>query len=423
MFFTSPQKKMQRTAENWLRLAEKVYHYRCDLLKDSELNELAAATGQLRESLRKKEDAARLRIAAERMEDVLRKYGGAYYQRSGWTENIEVLLVAAILAIGIRTYFIQPFKIPTNSMWPTYFGMTHEVYTDGDDQPGKAAHLFRRVAFGAKRYSVKAPVSGEIQLAVQMQNTQPYRPYLPIERTTGRKWVVWPTPLLSYRFYVGDSPVQIAVPPDFQMESVFLEAFFPDSPSLEAVVREALTRENLRPGGEIRIGTGRTVQAGESALEFDILTGDQLFVDRMSYHFKHPKIGDGFVFRTGDIAGLNAPDGTPDDKYYIKRLVGIPGDTLQIDTPVLLRNGEPISGKPVFEKLNQQEGRYTGYVAMGMLEPGRKIEVPEDSFFALGDNSPNSLDSRAWGYVPANAVVGRSLFIYYPFTKRWGPAR
>jgi signal peptidase I len=49
--------------------------------------------------------------------------------------------------------------------------------------------------------------------------------------------------------------------------------------------------------------------------------------------------------------------------------------------------------------------------------------VPEDKYFALGDNSGNSQDGRYWDFVPAKDVVGRPVFVYYPFTSRWGPAR
>jgi signal peptidase I len=49
--------------------------------------------------------------------------------------------------------------------------------------------------------------------------------------------------------------------------------------------------------------------------------------------------------------------------------------------------------------------------------------VPAQAFFALGDNSRDSQDGRYWGFVPEKDVIGRPLFIYYPFTRRWGPAR
>jgi signal peptidase I len=53
---------------------------------------------------------------------------------------------------------------------------------------------------------------------------------------------------------------------------------------------------------------------------------------------------------------------------------------------------------------------------------GVKVEIPPDRYMAMGDNSASSLDSRYWGSIPAKDVVGRPLLIYYPFTKRWGPA-
>jgi signal peptidase I len=57
------------------------------------------------------------------------------------------------------------------------------------------------------------------------------------------------------------------------------------------------------------------------------------------------------------------------------------------------------------------------------LGRGQTLTVPPHAFFALGDNSFNSADGRYWGFVPAADVVGRPLFVYYPFTRRWGPAR
>jgi signal peptidase I len=419
--FSSEQKKMRRSAENWLRLSEKVYHYRRDLLKEREVQELLGASTHLQETLRRDEDASRIRMASERLEDVLRKYGGAYYRKYAWTDNVEVLLVAAILAIGIRTFFVQPFKIPTNSMWPTYHGMTHEIFESREEAPGAAGRLFRGMAYGARRYYVESPAAGELQIAVHRDS-----PRLAGQRVRGRRWLVFPAEFVEYYLYVGGTPVAVRVPAEFQLESVLRDLFFPEAPAFEYGVAEAVrSGRNVAagPGGTLLISTGRHVQSAEQLVHFDILTGDQLFVDRASYHFVRPKIGDSIVFRTGEIPGLRGPGGVQEDKYYIKRLVGLPGDTLEIQAPTLLRNGEPIDGRPVFEKINTREGTYTGYAAEGMLAPGRTVRVQENRYYALGDNSANSLDSRAWGFVPEDAVVGRSLFIYYPFTKRWGPAK
>jgi signal peptidase I len=117
-------------------------------------------------------------------------------------------------------------------------------------------------------------------------------------------------------------------------------------------------------------------------------------------------------------------------QYYIKRLVGTPGDTLEIKPPVLWLNGKPIEGSSAFQKNANQEGLYPGYTYANdrygielLTGPGVTYTVPAKSYFAMGDNSPRSQDSRYWGIVPDKDVVGRPLFIYYPLTSRWGPAR
>ena len=169
----------------------------------------------------------------------------------------------------------------------------------------------------------------------------------------------------------------------------------------------------------------RQAERGKAFLSFDILTGDLLFVDRISYHFVDPKVGDGFVFRTGAISELPAqlPPGTPPDQYYIKRLVGKPGDKLEIRDFTLYRNGAPITGAAAFDHNAKRENNYPGYRAIGRLAPTRTVEVPRDGFFALGDNSASSLDGRFWGFVPNKDVVGRPLLVYFPLTSHWGPSR
>ena len=89
----------------------------------------------------------------------------------------------------------------------------------------------------------------------------------------------------------------------------------------------------------------------------------------------------------------------------------------------------PITGADAFEFNAKRQGKYRGYFnadpRMGAkyLQAGEKLTVPPDGFFAMGDNSGNSQDGRYWGFVPLKDAIGRPLFIYYPFTKRWGPAR
>src|SRR5688500_7577163 len=119
-FFASQEKKMRENASNWLELADKVYHYRRDVLPASEITELQARTSDLQKAVKERAGAEKLKLEIERLEEVLRRTGGSIYPKTAVTENIEFFLVAALVILGIRTYFVQPFKIPTNSMWPTY---------------------------------------------------------------------------------------------------------------------------------------------------------------------------------------------------------------------------------------------------------------------------------------------------------------
>jgi signal peptidase I len=99
------------------------------------------------------------------------------------------------------------------------------------------------------------------------------------------------------------------------------------------------------------------------------------------------------------------------------------GDILQVQGTTLYRNGRPIEGAEAFEFNRKQVNQYPGYVSDGSLEEGYTTEVPEHCYFAMGDNSPNSYDSRGWGFVPDREVIGKAVFILYPFTRRWGCAK
>jgi signal peptidase I len=132
------------------------------------------------------------------------------------------------------------------------------------------------------------------------------------------------------------------------------------------------------------------------------------------------------VFRTSSVPGL--ANTSERDKYYVKRLVGEGGDTLQVHFPALYRNGKPIEGADAFEFNARQVGDYEGYLpsvegARNAAPLDEPFTLPPDTYFAMGDNSDESSDSRVWGIVPEDAVIGRPLFIYWPFAQHFGPAR
>jgi len=436
-FFSSPDAKMRETAAHWLEIADKVLDFRSDVMPATAGALLRTQTELLRRQVKEKAAAVVLKSTIETLEEMLQKNGGAIYPKSALVENVEFLLVAAIVIIGIRTYFVQPFKIPTNSMWPTYNGMTAQVYERTADEPGPLAVAARAVAFGAWPHRLDAPVDGEILVPLGGLER---RDQVHCRIVPGRTWLVLPTQLREYTLLVGDRPVTVRLPLDFDFDWVVGDTFFDGRKSkepgywLKGVSQKIAAREyedRMVDGQMIRcVRTGHFVKAGERILSFDEVTGDQLFVDRISFNFMRPVVGQGFVFWTGNIHSEHMQDsaGNQIEQYYIKRLVGSPGDTLEIHEPMIFRNGRPITGSTAFEMNAKREGQYAGYFngpmrARFLTSDDSKVQIPADNYFAMGDNSGHSADSRYWGFVPAKDVIGRPLFIYFPLSRHWGPAR
>jgi signal peptidase I len=159
----------------------------------------------------------------------------------------------------------------------------------------------------------------------------------------------------------------------------------------------------------------------------------------VTYNFRAPRRGEIIVFKTRGIEGL------PQDQFYIKRMVAMGEEAVQVgDDRHLVINGKRLdSSTPHFEKVytfdpNEppRESHYSGHVnekvhltyypdASQPLAPrfpdGSTVyNVQPQHYMVMGDNTMNSLDSRAWGDFPATNVIGRSFFIYWPITDRFG---
>jgi len=125
---------------------------------------------------------------------------------------------------------------------------------------------------------------------------------------------------------------------------------------------------------------------------------DKIFVDKLSYRFHSPKRGDIIVFKY------------PLDrkKDFVKRLAGLPGEALEIRKGVLVVNGKPMTDPP-FSK-----NTYYNVEDWKFGKSGQVIRIPEGHYFALGDNSAHSADSRQWGFVPKKDLVGKAFMIWWP---------
>lgn len=420
-------KRKRKNAKALFEMACKVYNYRRDVIAKEDAEQLAEMIRKLDEMiLDGKVGSAEYEELAKGLEKLMRKCGGRVYPQSSWTENVDTIIVVGIVALGIRSFFLQPFKIPTNSMYPSFYGMTAQAYPAGEDAPNFPERVARFALKGASNYSLVSPEDGDLRVEINTPQTARFRGgFVAAETENGKKFGFWPTRERRYEFFVGDKKLDLKLPADFSLDSVIYKAL-PIGKADNII--EYLTAANERKmlenrDGRLFINYGK-VKRGDRIINFDILSGDMLFVDRFTYNFKKPKVGDSIVFLTKYCDGMTAMNnGVPEDKYYIKRLVGVGGDTLKVEGDTLVRNGKPIDGSPAFAKNAKREGLYGGYLADGALSDGKEVKVENGKYYAMGDNSHNSLDSRYWGQVPEKAIVGKSLIIFYPFTSRWGATK
>jgi signal peptidase I len=137
--------------------------------------------------------------------------------------------------------------------------------------------------------------------------------------------------------------------------------------------------------------------------------GDRVLVNRVVYHLRDPRRGDVLVFQY------------PKDRavVFIKRVVGVPGDVLLVKDGRLYVNGKR-SSEPY---VHHTGGRLDPTLAMAPLDGSTMpkpwslsspFRVPAGCYFVMGDNRINSDDSRDWGVVPRNAVIGEGFLLYWP---------
>lgn len=187
------------------------------------------------------------------------------------------------------------------------------------------------------------------------------------------------------------------------------------------------------------------------SMENTLLVGDFLFVDKTGYggEFQIPLVG----VRFGRLPGYATPqrnsivifrsveDSTP-NLDIVKRLIGVPGDTLQMINDTLIRNGQRLDEPyalhladvtvptPELQLAQMRARQLPHYVGPDPAQyrptphTWGPLLVPPDSFWVMGDNRDDSWDSRFWGFLPRSHIEGRPLFIYMsvaldPFRIRW----
>ena len=139
-----------------------------------------------------------------------------------------------------------------------------------------------------------------------------------------------------------------------------------------------------------------------------LLEGDLILVNKFIYGAKVPftrlRLPAFRDIKRGDVIVFIYPEDNKKD--FIKRMVGLPGDIVEIKSGTIYINNKPLLD-PVF---NQRYYYNRGYFS----QENKKITVPAGNYFVLGDNSGSSKDSRYWGFVPKDNILGEALAIYWP---------
>lgn len=171
-----------------------------------------------------------------------------------------------------------------------------------------------------------------------------------------------------------------------------------------------------------------------SSMENTLLIGDHVFVNRLQFAPKTSWLGPLLPYRDirrGDIVVFLSPE-TP-GLHVVKRIIGIPGDRIHLRNGVVYRNGEKLDEPYVLHDADNLRDQYRNNfpaVSPPDFDPniyfpwraqlpshieGEDIVVPPDSYFGMGDHRGVSLDSRYWGFIPRQNVIGRPMFVSWSF--------
>lgn len=379
-----------RKAVDLRRHVRKLVNEQRDLLGNEAIASITQSCEELTKTLATTADKEAIKAQMDQLVTVADKCLKPYPHGAA-RENIKELFVAATVIFGFTTFFFQLTKIPTGSMQPTLYGITDQNLKKEPvvQIPGALKRFALFWTKGVSSCHVTARSDG------MLEEVRPPRlvfPFVKIQKLrVGNEWyTVW-------------------LPPDRLEERARIKA---------------------RNGFQ----SGDTFRKGDDIIRLKVVSGDHLLVDRFTYNFRRPERGEIIVFKTKGISAL------AQDQLYIKRLVALPGEKVRIgnDQHLIINEQRLDAATPRFEnvytfssapcdgcyfgQVNQSvANRISGaYLAPLFQDETQSQMVEPRHYLAMGDNTLNSFDSRAWGGLPQKNVIGKCWFIYWPFTERFG---
>ena len=462
--------KTLREAEDERKQVRKILEAQRDLLDDDQVETLESAIAENESQCQGPVDKAILNENREQLlataDEILIGYPNAKYR--DW---VEMFLVVLTLVLAFRTFFFQPFKIPTGSMQPTLFGITALDMNEREGQ-GEASenNLVLDYAFfdstdAGRRIEFADGTKATIQEVISKSNalistgitiTNQSFKVLSEQAPNWRDRIT--DKLRGFTYYQlkaeGNWQLRAVNPPktlaplitkqtlEFTNESgktIEKTIWFPPirgtTPMLQ-MPRPKFTGQYAQAPNDFEAIKNTSFNKGDYIFNFQFKTGDHLFVNRMTYNFIHPKRGDIAVFTISqaDVQNSAAP---PQETFYIKRLVGIGPEELSIGYDWHLNSGTNRldSTQPGFAGIyshrkfitgngskaqwvqfgNGMNSHFSGHQPLSPLfTETQKFQVKADQFIMMGDNTINSSDSRMWGSLPKKNVIGHSSFVYWP---------
>jgi signal peptidase I len=163
------RRKLRKIGKALLEGSEKVHLYRGDVLAREDLDEQLELADKVRAATRDRAmEVTQIEALLNKLHEVLVRNGGKVYPVSAGTDWTEMIVMAAIVAGAIRSFFLQPFKIPTNSMWPTYNGMTAQVRAPEEPEPSLARQALDKLQW-TWTYVIPAEASGTVAIPIVAQ--------------------------------------------------------------------------------------------------------------------------------------------------------------------------------------------------------------------------------------------------------------
>jgi len=348
------RRRMRRETKHLLKSARHLCNLREDIIPEGDLRLMRECDQNLSDALRA-ENWEEVERVSGRIAEFMQKFNPPR-PYAALRENIEVIIVALAVAMAFRTYFVQPFKIPTSSMFPTLSGIHYLAQEKKELADYFPLNLLKLAVFGQRYVEIKSQATGLADIGQTRDG---------------------------------------------------------------AIINVAGITHKINPNMSLRVRQNESVFRGQVLASGVEVAGDHIFVNKVKWNFRRPQRGEIMVFKTDGIKLIRQ------NEYYVKRMVGLPGETLGIATPNLFVDGKKVTGIKMMDQIQSCFDGYNGYIQSGSLMTGGidSVKLGPEEYFACGDNQRNSLDSRYWGPVPRKNLFGPAFFVYWPVSANWGPAR